>query len=215
MHELSSKGTLAFAQRKPPAVPRDMKVAPVLGLPPIGRPAQRCFALLINPFYAKDPRASYGKHVLTPTLALTSIAGATPSHWRIQYWDENLLQGVPPCDPVPHVVGITVHLTFARRAYELAAWYRAQGSFVVLGGLHVLSCPDEAAKHADAIAIGDGVQSWPVILGDVETGTLRPRYEADYSRPYTLDPPARRGILPRSEVSAITSRTSQYISPGV
>jgi hypothetical protein len=24
-------------------------------------------ALLINPFYPKDPRASFGKHVLTPT----------------------------------------------------------------------------------------------------------------------------------------------------
>ena len=25
--------------------------------------------LLINPFYPKDPHASFGKHVLTPTLA--------------------------------------------------------------------------------------------------------------------------------------------------
>ena len=30
---------------------------------------------------------------------------------------------------------------------------------VVLGGLHVSSCPDEAAPHADAIAIGDGVHA--------------------------------------------------------
>ena len=42
----------------------------------------------------------------------------------MRYWDENLLQGPPPCEPLPQVVGITVHLTFARRAYELAAWYR-------------------------------------------------------------------------------------------
>ena len=39
------------------------------------------YALLINPFYPKDPHASFGKHVLTPTLALTSIAGATPPDW--------------------------------------------------------------------------------------------------------------------------------------
>jgi radical SAM superfamily enzyme YgiQ (UPF0313 family) len=92
------------------------------------------------------------------------------------------------------VVGITVHLTFARRAYELAAWYRAQGSLVILGGLHVLSCPDEALLHADAIAIGDGVQIWPRILSDVESHSLQTRYEADFSRPYVLDPPAR--LLP-------------------
>ena len=49
------------------------------------------FALLLNPFYRKDPHASFGKHVLTPTLALTSIAGATPPDWDVRYWDENLL----------------------------------------------------------------------------------------------------------------------------
>ena len=138
-----------------------MAIAPTLGPIRPGRAVQRRTALLINPFYAKDPRASFGKHVLTPTLALTSIAGATPPHWDVRYWDENLLQGPPPCDPLPQVVGITVHLTFAQRAYELAAWYRAHGSIVILGGLHVLSCPDEALEHADAIAIGDGVQLWP------------------------------------------------------
>ena len=181
-----------------------MLIAPRLG-PAFLRPVKPRYALLINPFYPKDPRASYGKHVLTPTLALTSIAGATPIHWGVRYWDENLLQGTPPCDPLPQVVGITVHLTFARRAYELAAWYRAQGSLVILGGLHVLSCPDEALLHADAIAIGDGVQVWPRILSDVESDRLQTRYEADFSRPYALDPPARRAILPRASFLTTTS----------
>jgi radical SAM superfamily enzyme YgiQ (UPF0313 family) len=112
------------------------------------------------------------------TVALTSVAGATPKRWEVRYWDENLLQGPPPGDPVPEVVGITVHLTFARRAYELARWFRARGSIVVFGGLHVLSCPEECAAHADAIAIGDGVQTWPEILGDIEKGCLKPRYFA-------------------------------------
>lgn len=155
------------------------------------------YALLINPFYPKDPRASFGKHVLTPTLALTSIAGATPAHWQVRYWDENLLQGPPPSQPLPEVVGITVHLTFARRAYALADWYRSQGSRVILGGLHVLSCPEEALEHADAIAVGDGVQLWPHILDDFEHGVMRSRYEADFSRPYAADPAPRRSILPR------------------
>jgi len=84
------------------------------------------YALLINPFYPKDANASFGKHVLTPTLALTSFAAATPAHWRLEYWDENLLHGRPPFRPMPQVVGITVHLTFAKRAYELADWYRAR-----------------------------------------------------------------------------------------
>ena len=123
--------------------------------PPLAReaaplPVRDRHALLINPFYPKDPHASFGKHVLTPTLALTSVAAATPADWSVRYWDENLLQGPPPVDPVPQVVGITVHLTFAERAFELARFYRERGSLVVLGGLHVRSCPEECAPHADA-----------------------------------------------------------------
>jgi len=186
-------------------VPADMAFPPALGPVRVGRALAENSALLVNPFYAKDPRASFGKHVLTPTLALTSIAGATPPNWDVRYWDENLLQGPPPADPLPHVVGISVHLTFARRAYELAAWYRAHGSIVVLGGLHVLSCPEEALEHADAIAIGDGVQLWPTILSDIEQGKLQQRYDADYSRPYSLDPPPRRAILPRESFLTTTS----------
>src|SRR5215469_8597519 len=172
-------------------IPREMMTAPELHVSrPTGVVEPR-FALLINPFYPKDANASFGKHVLTPTLALTSFAAATPVHWRVEYWDENLLHGRPPYDPMPQVVGITVHLTFAKRAYELADWYRARGSKVVLGGLHVLSCPDECAPHADALALGDGVTLWPRILADVEAGCLRPRYAASYESDYRLDPPPR------------------------
>ncbi len=185
--------------------PQDMLRAPPLPAPLADLPVQEHLALLINPFYPKDPRASFGKHVLTPTLALTSIAAATPAHWQVRYWDENLLQGVPPREPVPHVVGITVHLTFARRAYELAAWYRSHGAIVILGGLHVLSCPEEALEHADAIAIGHGVPLWQQILQDIERGALRRRYEADFSRPYALDPAPRRDILPRAAFLTTTS----------
>jgi radical SAM superfamily enzyme YgiQ (UPF0313 family) len=196
---------LTFRDDKALCAPSDMVVAPVLREPRLGRQPRHRYALLINPFYPKDPRASYGKHVLTPSLALTSVAGATPAHWDVRYWDENLLQGPPPADPLPQVVGITVHLTFARRAYELADWYRCQGCCVVLGGLHVLSCPEESLQCADAIAIGDGVQLWPRILEDFERGALQARYEADYSRPYSLDPPPRRVILPRESFLTTSS----------
>ena len=40
---------------------------------------------------------------------------------------------------------IQVYITSARRSYEIADHYRALGSYVVLGGLHVTSLPDEAA----------------------------------------------------------------------
>jgi radical SAM superfamily enzyme YgiQ (UPF0313 family) len=168
-------------------------------------PIQPRYALLINPFYAKDPNASFGKHVLTPSLALTSFAATTPDHWKVSYWDENLLDGRPPFEPMPEVVGITVHLTFARRAFELAGWYRQRGSKVILGGLHVMSCPEECAPHADALALGDGVQLWPRILADVAAGRLEARYSAFFDNDYREDPAPRRSLVPRRSFLTTTS----------
>ena len=51
--------------------------------------------------------------------------------------------------------------------------------------------------HADAVAIGEGVQLWPRILADVEAGTFKAVYRGDYARPYRDEPPPRRELLPR------------------
>jgi len=186
-------------------IPAEMITPPSLDAEAPVRPIKLRHALLINPFYPKDANASFGKHVLTPTLALTSIAATSPEDWHVEYWDENLLHGRPPYDPLPQVVGITVHLTFSQRAYELADWYRKRGSKVVLGGLHVLSCPDECAPHADALALGDGVQLWPKILRDVEVDRLQSRYIASYENDYGGDPTPRRAMLPRASFLTTTS----------
>ncbi len=186
-------------------IPRALRIAPPLDPRPASAPPRERYALLVNPFYAKDPHASFGKHVLTPSLALTSIAGSTPANWTVRYWDENLLHGPPPREPIPQVVGITVHLTFAERAYRLARWYRNLGAKVIFGGLHVLSCPEEAAPHADAIVVGEGVQAWPALLRDFERGRLKPVYHGSYRTPYRDDPAPRRDLLPRDSFLTTSS----------
>jgi radical SAM superfamily enzyme YgiQ (UPF0313 family) len=186
-------------------VPLPMSHPPFLDPALPSGPIQSRYALLINPFYPKDPHGSFGKHVLTPSLALTSFAATTPPGWQVRCWDENLLHGRPPCEPMPELAGITVHLTFARRAFELADWYRQRGSKVVLGGLHVLSCPEECAPHADALAIGDGARLWPRILTDVQSGKLEARYSAPFDNDYREDPPPRRSLQPRGSFLTTTS----------
>ena len=185
--------------------PRELREAPALDHAAPGGEVARRMALLINPFYPKDANASFGKHVLTPTLALTSVAAATPPGWEIAYHDENLLLGLPPAGRIPEVVGITVHLTFARRAYELARWYRERGAIVVLGGLHIQACSQEAAAHADCLAIGDGVQLWPRILADVDAGAPKREYRADYRASFANEPEPARRILPRGSFLTTTS----------
>ena len=190
---------------RPPHLPLAMRLAPALDpLAPAPPPTPR-HALLLNPFYPKDPHGSFGKHVLTPSLALTSLAAATPPEWTVAVWDENLLQGPPPLDPFPTLVGITVHLTFARRAYELAAWYRARGALVVLGGPHVQSCPGEARDHADALVFSGGVRAWPRVLADAERGVLSAEYQGSYRAPLAEEPPPRRDLLPRGSFLSTAS----------
>jgi radical SAM superfamily enzyme YgiQ (UPF0313 family) len=188
-----------------PVAPPAFRIAPPLDPDLPAPPPTMNEILLVNPFYPKDPHASFGKHVLTPTLALAALAGATPAPWRVRYWDENLLHGPPPVAPFPEIVGITVHLTFARRAYALADWFRSRGARVVMGGLHVQSCPDEVAPHADAIVLGDGVTVWPEVLADLRHGRLKPRYHGAFHRPYREASPPDRAVFDRRAYLTTTS----------
>ena len=99
-------------------------------------------------------------------------------------------------DDDPEVVVIQVYITSARRAYEIADQYRARGAHVCLGGLHVTSLPEEAARHADTIFLGPGEDTWPQFLADYRAGRPLPRY---VSKKRTLAglPPIRRDLIKR------------------
>ncbi len=98
-----------------------------------------------------------------------------------------------------------MHLTFARRAYELARWYRSRGSVVILGGLHATTCPDEVMSHADSVVIGEGVGVWPRVLGDLRSGRLQKTYRGTFTEPYRQEPAPRRTLLPRRSFLTTTS----------
>ncbi|MEZ4771420.1 MAG: radical SAM protein [Caldilineales bacterium] len=93
-------------------------------------------------------------------------------------------------------MAIQVYITSARRAYQIADHYRARGAYVVLGGLHVTSLPDEAAQHADTIFLGPGEDTFPRFLRDFAAGQPLPRYD---STQRTLEhlPPIRRELIKR------------------
>ena len=66
-------------------------------------------------------------------------------------------------DDTPDLVCIQVYVTNAYRAYKIADEYRRRGVYVVMGGLHVTSLPDEAAQHADTTYIRARGRSIPTI----------------------------------------------------
>ena len=80
------------------------------------------------------------------------------------------------------LVGIGAMTRMIRKAYHMADAVRAAGVPVVMGGPHVTEVPDEPLgrggepRHADAIALGEADQTWPVIVADAARGELKEIY---------------------------------------
>jgi radical SAM superfamily enzyme YgiQ (UPF0313 family) len=111
-----------------------------------------------------------------PPLGLQTVAALTPADVPVQIVDENY-QSVEAADSAD-AVGIGCLTATAPRAYELADTFRARGVPVVLGGHHPSICPDEAARHADAVVVGQAEGIWPQVVADLKAGSLQPRYES-------------------------------------
>jgi len=56
--------------------------------------------------------------------------------------------------------------------------FRSRGAKTVIGGLHVTAVPDEAARYADTIVIGEGEAVWNTLVSDAASGRMRPIYDA-------------------------------------
>ena len=81
------------------------------------------------------------------------------------------------------LVGIGAMTRMIARAYRFAEAIRAAGVPVVMGGPHVTEVPDEplgrdgGKRYADAIALGEADETWPLIVEDAARGELKEVYE--------------------------------------
>ena len=134
------------------------------------------------------------KYSLFPPLGLATLAAYLNPELEVSLQDEHVERLNLENDP--DLVIIQVYITNAYRAYRIADHYRARGSYVVLGGLHVTSLPDEAAPHADTIFLGPGEHTFPQFLRDLASGTPQRRYQSP-TRTLQGVPPIRRDLIKR------------------
>lgn len=134
------------------------------------------------------------KYSLFPPLGLATLAGHLDPDIAVTLQDEHV--ETLDLDDHPDLVAIQVYITNARRAYQIADHYRARGVYVILGGLHVTSLPDEAAPHADTIFTGPGEDTFPRFLEDFAAGRPLPRYDST-TRTLANLPPIRRDLIKR------------------
>jgi radical SAM superfamily enzyme YgiQ (UPF0313 family) len=113
-----------------------------------------------------------------PSLGLLTIAGMTPPHIELEYYevnDVNALKELPDCD----LAAISTFSMMAKDAYALSERFRARGTKTVMGGLHATALPDEARQHCDIVVVGEGESSWPRLIRDFEAGHPETLYTAE------------------------------------
>jgi radical SAM superfamily enzyme YgiQ (UPF0313 family) len=134
------------------------------------------------------------KYSLFPPLGLATLAGYLRDDDEVDLQDEHV--ETLDLNDSPDLVVIQVYITSAHRAYRLADHYRRKGAHVALGGLHVTSLPNEAARHADTIFLGPGEDTWPAFLDDFRRGCADRVYRSQV-RTLAGMPPIRRDLIKR------------------
>jgi len=113
-----------------------------------------------------------------PSLGLLTLAGMTPGNVEVDYVEVPDLAAVADVPGEYDAVAISSFSAQIGEAYRLADRYRARGTKVLLGGLHVTARPTEALQHADSIVIGEGEPSWPALVADLQRGKLQHVYDS-------------------------------------
>ena len=95
-----------------------------------------------------------------PSLSLLTLAALTPERHDVGVSGDRRRResGYPPLDF--DLVGLSTYSAQIFEAYEVADYYMAHGVPVVMGGLHVTACPQEAKEHCSSVVVGEGEPHW-------------------------------------------------------
>lgn len=136
------------------------------------------------------------KRRMSPSLSLAVLAALTPAPHQVRIADENL-GPIDTRSPLPDLVGITVNVDTANRAFRIAAKFRQAGCKVVFGGIHASADPDSMLPHCDAVCVGEAETQWPSIVADARNGTMRRIYRAEEPADLALVPKPAWELVPR------------------
>lgn len=148
-----------------------------------------------------------------PSLGLLTLAGLTPESIEIEYIEIPDLEKMITLPDHFDAVAISSFSAQIRDAYKLADKLRKNGTKVILGGLHVTALPLEAAKHADAIVLGEGEPLWPQVLKDLQKNQLKTVYDSrNINYDLATSPMPRFDLLDPDKYNRITIQTQRGCS---
>lgn len=123
-------------------------------------------------------------YITQPPVPLAVLNAATPKTIETALIDEQADRVRFEGD----VFAFSLSTQNARAVYDHADALRGAGKKVILGGIHVTVCPDEAARHADAVVTGEAETIWPHVCADLLSGALRERYTGSPTPPSRMSP---------------------------
>ena len=138
------------------------------------------FVNIMHDLYKLDSTATIS-HPPVPLAVLNSV---TPKAIETSLVDEQTDEVRFDGD----VFAFTMATQFAGKVYRYADKLRAAGKRVILGGIHVTVCPEEATRHGAAVVTGEGETVWPVVCEDLLKGTLKKRYAGTPTPPGRMSP---------------------------
>lgn len=129
----------------------------------------------ILPAIGKKSGQTYLRSWLMEPLTIAVLNSMIPDTYEREFFDDRI-ENIN-YETETDIVFITVETYTAKRAYYIAEQFRQRGKKVIMGGYHVTLCPEEAIEYADSIMVGnaDGIIS--EVLSDIESETLRARYD--------------------------------------
>jgi len=147
-----------------------------------------------------------------PSLGLLTLAGQTPDTWECSYHEiedasDESVESV--LDVRPDLIAVSTLSASVDQAYRFVSRVRRHGIPLVIGGLHATACPEEAARHFDVVAVGDGEAVWPAILRDAQRGALMPRYCANGTFDLADSPVPRYDLLGAGRRDRLTLQTQR------
>ncbi len=125
--------------------------------------------------YPKRDGRIFGKVPGSP-YTLMRLASLVPSSIPVEIWDENWqdidYKKINPGD----FVGITSMTNSIDRAQSIADEVHQRGGTVAVGGVHATLSPDDVAKWADVVNVGEAYRTWPAMVADHFSGGAKPMY---------------------------------------
>ena len=145
-----------------------------------------------------------------PSLGLLTLAGMTAKDIDVEYLEVEDIGKINGLPGDYDAVAISSFSAQIKEAYQLADRFRAAGTHVLLGGLHVTARPDEALSHADSIVIGEGEPMWPQLVNDLKRHQLRAIYDSR-ATPFNLAdaPMPRFELLDPERYNRLTVQTAR------